>query len=52
MKYPWLAATIILIWFMATYTILERAEVSPEQVLGAALIASIILGIWGFRVPK
>ena len=52
MRYPWLAATIILIWMMATYTILQRNEVNPEHILGATLVASIVLGVWGFRVPK
>lgn len=52
MKYPWIAITIVVIWFMATFTILSRAESNPEYILAVSLIASAILGIWGFRRPK
>lgn len=52
MKYPWIAITIIVIWFMAAFTILSREESNPEYILAVSLIASAILGIWGFRRPK
>jgi hypothetical protein len=52
MKYPWISVTIIVIWFMATFTILSRAESNPEYILAVSLIASAILGVWGFRRPK
>lgn len=52
MKYPWIAITIVAIWFMATFTILARDESNPEYILTASLAASTILGIWGFRRPK
>ncbi|MEK7599279.1 MAG: hypothetical protein AAB474_02420 [Patescibacteria group bacterium] len=52
MKYPWLAITIVLFWFMAAYTILVRSTVKPDYILGIALISSLILGIWGFRAPR
>ena len=52
MRYPWIAATIILLWGIATFTILERKEVEPSVILSVTLVAALILGVWGFRVPK
>lgn len=52
MKYPWLAATIVLILLMATFTISVRKDVHPEYILGIALIAALFLGAWGLRPPK
>ena len=49
MKYPWIAITIVVIWFMATFTILSREESNPEYILAVSFIASAILGIWGFK---
>ena len=52
MKYPWLAITIVLIWLMAAYTILVRDTVKPDYIIGIAITASLVLGIWGLRAPK
>ncbi|QQG46005.1 MAG: hypothetical protein HYY55_03495 [Candidatus Niyogibacteria bacterium] len=52
MKYPWLAITIVIIWLMAAYTILARDAVKPDYIIGIAIAASLILGIWGLRAPK
>jgi len=52
MKYPWIAITIVAIWFMATFTILSREESDPEYILTVSLVASAILGFFGFRKPK
>ncbi|MBI2039394.1 MAG: hypothetical protein HYT22_03935 [Candidatus Niyogibacteria bacterium] len=37
MKYPWLAASIILIWAMAAFAILVRDEIRPDYVLGITI---------------
>ena len=52
MKYPWLAITIVIIWLMAAYTILVRDAVKPDYIIGIAITASLVLGIWGLRAPK
>lgn len=52
MKYPWLAASIVLIWAMAAFAILVRDEIRPDYVLGVTIVASLILGVWGFRAPR
>lgn len=52
MKYPWIAITIVIIWFMATFTILSREESNPEYILAISLMASALLGILGFKRPK
>lgn len=52
MRYPWIAATIILLWAISTFTILEREEVDPAIILSVTLVAALILGVWGFRMPK
>ena len=52
MKYPWLAITIVLIWLMAAYTILVRDTVKPDYIIGIAIVASLVLGVWGLRAPK
>ena len=52
MKYPWLAASIVLIWLMAAYAIVIRDDIRPDYVLGITIVASIGLGVWGFRAPK
>ncbi len=44
--------TIVAIWFMASFTILGRDDAMPNQILAAALIASAVLGVWGFRSPN
>ena len=52
MKYPWLAITIVIIWLMAAYTILVRDTVKPDYIIGIAIVASLVLGVWGLRAPK
>lgn len=52
MKYPWLAITIVLIWLMAAFAILIREEIRADYILAITIVASLILGVWGFRAPK
>ncbi len=52
MRYPWLALSIALIWFVGTYAILISRATSVNWVIGIALVATVTLGYFGFRAPK
>lgn len=52
MKYPWIGLTIIFIWGLAAYVIWIRPESDIIVILSTTVIASLFLGIWGFKPPK
>lgn len=52
MKYPWVAASLIIIWFGTTYIILKSAHLNVSYILFIALLGTIIISIIGFRPPK
>ncbi|MBI4691971.1 MAG: hypothetical protein HY773_00795 [Candidatus Terrybacteria bacterium] len=52
MKYPWVAISLIIIWFASTYIILKKSGLNVPYVLMTAIIGTIIVAIIGFRPPK
>lgn len=52
MKYPWVAFSIIIVWFGTTYMILKRADLDVYSFLAAMFIGTIIIAIIGFRPAK
>jgi len=52
MKYPWVAISLIIIWFATTYIILAREDIGVTFTLLTALAGTIIISILGFRPPK
>lgn len=52
MKYPWVAISMVIIWFATTYIILVRENLDVSYVLLTALAGTIIIAVLGFRPPK
>lgn len=52
MKYPWVAISLIIIWFATTYMILKRADMNVSYILLTAFFGTIIISIIGFRAPQ
>ncbi len=52
MKYPWVAISMVIIWFATTYIILARDNLNVSYVLLTALTGTIIIAVLGFRPPK
>ncbi len=52
MKYPWVAISLIIIWFSSTYIILKQKNLNVSYVLLTAIIGTIIIAFLGFRPPK
>ncbi len=52
MKYPYVAISLIIIWFATTYIILKRESLNVSYILMAAFIGTIIISIIGFRAPN
>lgn len=52
MKYPWVAISLIIIWFSTTYIILKRNSINVSYILIISIIGTIIVAILGFRPPK
>lgn len=52
MKYPWVAISLIIIWFATTYMILKRANMNVSYILLVAFLGTIIISIIGFRAPS
>lgn len=52
MKYPWVAISLIIIWFSMTYIILKRVDLNASYVLLTSIVGTIIVAIIGFRPPK
>ncbi|HEY4510710.1 MAG TPA: hypothetical protein VJJ73_02650 [Candidatus Paceibacterota bacterium] len=52
MKYPWVALSLIIVWFSTTYIILKRGDISVYKFLLAALIGTIVIAVIGFRPSK
>ena len=52
MKYPWIALTILLIWVMTAYTAITATSVNINSLVYIALISTVIIGYFGFKVPR
>jgi len=52
MKYPWVAISLIIIWFASTYIILKRNNLNVPYVLLTTIIGTIIIAVIGFSPPK
>ncbi len=52
MKYPWVAVSVIIIWFASTYIILKADDINVSYILLTAIIGTIIVAVIGFRPPK
>lgn len=52
MKYPWVAISLVIIWFATTYIILKRDDLNVSYMLLTSLVGTIILAIIGFHPPK
>lgn len=52
MRYPWISLTILLIWGMTTYTALVAPQVSINNLVYIALAATLVIGYFGFKVPR
>ncbi len=52
MKYPWTAASLVIIWLSTTYIILNRPGLDANTILIINFIGTVIISFIGFRVPK
>jgi len=52
MKYPWVAFSLIIIWFSTTYIILRGDNLNVSFILLTSIIGTIIIAFIGFRPPK
>ena len=52
MKYPWVAISLIIIWFSTTYMILKRADMNVSYILLVAFFGTIVVSLIGFRAPQ
>jgi hypothetical protein len=52
MKYPWVAISLVIIWFATTYIILKRANMNVSYILLVALAGTIFISLIGFRAPQ
>lgn len=52
MKYPWVAISLIIIWFVSTYIVLKQKNLDVNYILLVAIIGTIVIAVIGFRPPK
>jgi len=52
MRYPWISLTILLVWVMTTYTAITATAININVLVYIALASTVILGYFGFRVPR
>ena len=52
MRYPWISLTILLVWAMTTYTAITAKTVDINMLVYVALASTVIIGYFGFRVPR
>ncbi len=52
MRYPWISLTILLMWGMTTYTALVAPSVDINSLVYIALAATLVIGYFGFKVPR
>ena len=52
MKYPWVALSLVILWFATTYIILVQENINVTYILMTLLVGTIIISILGFRPPK
>ena len=52
MKYPWVAFTLMVVWFSTTYIVLVRETLDVPNVLITSIVGTIVIAIIGFRPPK
>lgn len=52
MKYPWVAFSVMVVWFGTTYMVLSRSDLEVYKFLGAMFVGTIIIAFIGFRPAK
>lgn len=52
MKYPWVALSLMIVWFGTTYMILSRADLEVYKFLAAMFVGTIVIALIGFRPSK
>ena len=52
MKYPWVALSLIIVWFGTTYMILSRSNLDVNTFLFTMFLGTIIIAVIGFRPSK
>jgi len=51
MKYPWVAISLIIIWFATTYIILSTDNININYLLLIAFAGTVMISLIGFRPP-
>jgi len=52
MKYPWVAISLVIIWFASTYIVLKGEGMNITYILLTTIVGTIVIAAIGFRPPK
>jgi len=51
-KYSWTAWSLIVIWTMTTYIILNQSPLDVNRILFITFIGTVLIATFGFRPPR